>query len=74
MKSASDVLSFQDVCQSLPPLLVKLFPAAHSHTLCFLGDEETYDHLDLLFGQSVRLKTKGDSLFIGNKMTSEGKA
>lgn len=63
-KSASDALSFQDVCQCLPPSLVKLFPAAHSHALCFLGDEDTYDHLDLQYGQPVRLKTKGNSLFI----------
>ena len=69
MKSASDVLSFEDVYQSLPPLLVKLFPTAHSHTLCFLGDDETYDHLDFQFGQSVRLKTKGDSPFVGNGIT-----
>lgn len=64
VKSASDALSFQDVCQCLPLPLVRLFPAAHSHAFCFLGDEDTYDHLDLQYGQSVRLKTKGDSLFI----------
>ena len=46
--------------------LAEFVSSQHAQTLCFWAEEETYDHVELGFGQAVRLKTKGDSPFIGN--------
>lgn len=39
--------------------------ASHAQSLCFWGDAEGYGHVECDYGQGVRLKTKGDSVFIG---------
>ena len=65
-KEASDTLTFSQV-QSLlasSPLAEMVRPS-HSQTLCLWGAESSYSHVELEYGTSIRLKTKGDSLFIG---------
>lgn len=46
-------------------------PPAHAGTLCFWGEESTYDHVEIDYGQGVRLKTKGDSPFLGEAISYE---
>lgn len=65
-KGIADILDFQEVSRRLHSPLAKFVPPQHAHSLCFWADEQTYDHVELAFGQAVRLKTKGDSPFIGN--------
>ena len=45
--------------------LTDLEAPRHSHSLCFWGEEDTYNHVECEHGQGVRLKTRGDSLLIG---------
>ena len=72
MKGTPDVLSFQELCQRLHvPGLTELVQPSHAQTLCFWGEEQAYVHVELQFGQTVRLKTLGDSPFIGTKPCSQ---
>ncbi len=48
----------------LSPLADYVAPS-HAESLCFWGEEDQYEHVEIEYGQSVRLKTKGDSPFIG---------
>lgn len=65
-KGTADILDFQEVNKRLHSPLAEFVSSQHAQTLCFWAEEETYDHVELGFGQAVRLKTKGDSPFIGN--------
>ena len=65
-KGTADILDFQEVNRRLHSPLAEFVSSQHTQTLCFWAEEETYDHVELGFGQAVRLKTKGDSPFIGN--------
>ena len=65
-RGTADILDFQEVNRRLHSPLAEFVSPQHAQTLCFWAEEETYDHVELGFGQAVRLKTKGDSPFIGN--------
>ena len=64
-KGTPDILDFAEVRRRLQTALTDLVPPAHAGTLCFWGEESTYDHVEVDYGQGVRLKTKGDSPFLG---------
>ena len=59
-----DILDFAEVSRRIQTALVDFVPPAHAGTLCFWGEESTYDHVEVDYGQGVRLKTKGDSPFL----------
>lgn len=63
-----DVLDYQQVKERLQSPLMTLVTPAHAHTICFWAEEETYEHVDLEFGQAVRLKTRGDCPLIGEHL------
>ena len=65
-KGQHDILDYGEVCRRLHCKLTDLVRAEHSQCVVLWGEEEAYDHVELEFGQPVRLKTKGDSPFIGN--------
>ena len=64
-KGTPDILDFAEVRQRIQTALADFVPPAHAGTLCFWGEESTYDHVEIDYGQGVRLKTKGDSPFLG---------
>lgn len=64
-KGSSDILDYSEVCRRLSSPLKEFVPAAHAHTLCLWGEERVFDHIELGHGQQVRLKTKGDSVLLG---------
>ena len=64
-KGTPDILDFSEVRQRLQTALSDFVSPAHAGTLCFWGEESTYDHVEIDYGQGVRLKTKGDSPFLG---------
>ena len=64
-KGTPDTLDFKGASQKIQSPLLEFVSPIHAQSLCFWGDEQTYDHVELDYGQSVRLKTKGDSPFIG---------
>lgn len=65
-KGMPDILDFAEVRRRTQSSLVDFVPPTHAGTLCFWGEESTYDHVEIDYGQGVRLKTKGDSPFLGN--------
>ena len=65
-KGQHDILDYAEVCRRLQCKLTDLVRPDHSQCVVLWGDEGTYDHVDLEVGQPVRLKTKGDSPFIGD--------
>ena len=64
-KGTPDILDFAEVRRRMQTALADFVPPAHAGTLCFWGKESTYDHVEIDYGQGVRLKTKGDSPFLG---------
>lgn len=69
-KGTPDILDFAEVRQRIQTALFDLVPPAHAGTLCFWGEESTYDHVEVDYGQGVRLKTKGDSPFLGESVVN----
>lgn len=65
-KGHHDILDYAEVCRRLHCQLTDLVRPDHSQCVVLWGDEGTYDHVELEVGQPVRVKTKGDSPFIGN--------
>ncbi|XP_064405183.1 arpin-like [Halichondria panicea] len=64
-KGTPDTLDYSTLVQRLQSRpLTELVISSHAQTLCFWGEESVYDHVELFFGQKVRLKTKGDSPFL----------
>ena len=64
-KGTPDILDFVEVHRRIQTALTDFVPPAHAGTLCFWGEESTYDHVEVDYGQGVRLKTRGDSPFLG---------
>ena len=64
-KGQHDILDYSEVCQRIKCRISDLVKPGHARCISFWGAEETYDHVEFDVGQSVRLKTKGDSPFIG---------
>ncbi len=66
-KEAADTLNFSQVQSRLASALANFVTPSHSQTLCLWGAESSYNHVELEHGTPVRLKTKGNSLFIGRR-------
>ena len=64
-KGTPDTLDFAEVQHRLQSPLSEFVRPFHSQTLCLWGDEAAYNHVELEHGGAVRLKTKGNSPFIG---------
>lgn len=64
-KGTPDTLNFGEVQSRLCTLLAEFVRPSHAQTLCLWGEEMTYNHVELDYGGPVRLKTKGNSPFIG---------
>ena len=62
------MLDFKEVEARLRSPLSDFVAPGHAHTLCLWGEEGVYDHVEAEVGQTVRLKTKGDAPFIGEKI------
>ena len=60
-----DTLTFDEICQKVKSELCELEKAGHAHSLCFWGGDDNYSHVECEYGQAIRLKTAGDSVFIG---------
>ena len=58
---------YQKVCQLTHSPLSDMVTPAHAGELCLWGDEGTYDHVEIEYGQQIRLKTRGNSPFIGKQ-------
>lgn len=67
-KVAADMVDYQKVCQLIRSPLSDMVTPAHAGELCLWGDEGTYDHVEIEYGQQIRLKTRGNSPFIGNQL------
>ena len=70
-KGTPDILDFAEVRRRIQTTLADFVPPAHAGTLCLWGEESTYDHVEVDYGQAVRLKTKGDSPFLGEHFLHE---
>ena len=67
-KVAADMVDYQKVCHLTRSPLSDMVAPAHAGELCLWGDEGTYDHVEIEYGQQVRLKTRGNSPFIGEQL------
>ncbi|XP_019858664.1 PREDICTED: arpin-like [Amphimedon queenslandica] len=75
-KGTPDTLSYAEVCERVHSDLVGFETASHSQSICFWGENESYDHVECSPGQRIRLKTRGDSLLIESftKLDSDQRA
>ena len=64
-KGTPDILDFGELSQRIQSPLGGLVPPLHAQTLCFWGEEQVYEHVEMDFRQPVRLKTRGDCPLIG---------
>ena len=64
-KGTPDTLDFAEVQRRLDSPLAGFVRPSHAQTLCLWGEESSYSHVELEYGGAVRLKTKGNSPFIG---------
>ena len=64
-KETADTLTFGEVQTRVASALGDFVQPSHSQTLCLWGEESTYNHVELEYATPVRLKTKGNSPFIG---------
>lgn len=64
-KGTPDTLDFAEIQRRIDSPLSKFVQPSHSQTLCLWGEEATYNHVELDYGGPVRLKTKGNTPFIG---------
>ena len=61
-------MSCQDVKRAIGGKLTDFVPSLHTNWLVMWGDEKDHDHMEVEFGDQVRLKTRGDSPLIGRKL------
>ena len=66
MKRSPDTVTFDQASGILKCGLTDFVAPSHAQSLCVWGEESVYGHVEVEFGQSVRLKTRGDSCLIGN--------
>ena len=64
-KGTPDTLDFAEVQRRLQSPLAEFVKPSHSQTVCLWGEESAYNHVELEYGGVVRLKTRGNSPFIG---------
>ena len=69
-KVTADTVDYQKVADLLRCPLSPLASPAHAGELCLWGEEGTYDHVELEYGQQVRLKTRGNSPLIGERSST----
>ena len=65
MKGTSDLLTHDEVIKRVHSPLVDYETPSHAHSLCLWGEDDVYSSVECEYGQGVRLKTRGDSIFIG---------
>ena len=65
LKRSPDTLTYEQARDILQCPLTDHVTPGHAHSLCMWGEEELYGHVEVEFGQKVRLKTRGDSCLIG---------
>lgn len=75
-KGTPDILDFGELSQRIQSPLGGLVPPLHAQTLCFWGEEQVYEHVEMDFRQPVRLKTRGDCPLIESltRLDTEQKA
>lgn len=67
-KGEHDIMSCEDVRRTISGKMTEFVPSKHSNWLVLWGDEKDHDHMEVEFGDQVRLKTRGDSPLIGTKL------
>lgn len=63
-KVTADTVDYRKVISLLYCPLSPLATPTHSGGLCLWGEEDTYSHIDVEYGQPIRLKTRGNSPLI----------
>ena len=64
-KKSPDTVTFEQSRDLLKSGLSDLVAPSHTHSICMWGEEKVYGHVEVEFGQTVRLKTRGNSCLIG---------
>ena len=64
-KGIHDIMSYQDVKSTFSGKLAEFITPQHANWLVVWGEEKDHDHVELEFGDQVRLKTRGDCPLIG---------
>lgn len=64
-KITADTVDYQKVVAIIQSPLSSLVRPTHSGELCLWGEEDAYNHVEMEYGQQIRLKTRGDSPLIG---------
>jgi len=62
-------MSCQDVKRAIGGKMADFVAPLHSNWLVVWGEEKDHDHIDVEFGDQIRLKTRGDSPLIGMKFS-----
>lgn len=68
-KGEHDIMSCQDVKRAIGGKLADFVAPLHADWLVVWGEEKDHDHIEVEFGDQVRLKTRGDSPLIGMKFS-----
>ena len=64
-KVTADTVDYQKVVDLLNSRLSPLVRPTHAGELCLWGEEDAYNHVEIEYGQHIRLKTRGNSPLIG---------
>ena len=64
----ADTVDYKAVVSLLECSLTPLVSPSHSGELCLWGEEETYSHVEVEYGQPIRVKTRGNSPLIGQSV------
>ena len=62
-------MNCQDVRRTIAGKMADFVPPLHADWLVAWGEEKDHDHIEVAFGDQVRLKTRGDSPLIGKNLT-----
>jgi len=68
-KGVHDIMSYQDVKSTFSGKLAEFITPQHANWLVVWGEEKDHDHVELEFGDQVRLKTRGDCPLIGKEQS-----
>ena len=64
-KVAPDTVDYKAVVSLLNCPLSSFVTPTHSGVLCLWGEEDAYSHVEVEYGQQIRVKTRGNSPLIG---------
>ena len=62
-------MNCQDVRRTIGGKMADFVPPLHADWLVAWGEEKDHDHVEVEFGDQVRLKTRGDSPLIGKTLS-----